>query len=160
LRTGATRCVFLADGDVDEVFGAQIIALLRRIALIDVAGAVLVVMVRVLQKRYGAARIEVSDVGFGIQILLRDVAVVRCFHPVPSMFQQELCAQNDMYGLRIVDYNLSLCCPAGKFDVRFLGQICYCAACNSGAYVALGFVLERRVLDGEVLLFRVGTAVF
>jgi hypothetical protein len=87
----AVRILF-ANSNVDQILCIHLFG--RRkwfgssIALVDVRRAVLVVVVHEFKRvSYWPAVVEVCDVGFRVQVLLRDVAVVGGFHPVPNLHQ-------------------------------------------------------------------------
>jgi hypothetical protein len=91
LRAAVAVCVLFTNGDVDEVHCASVFKLGSRgwigCALVDVAGTIFVIVELDLEVWDGATGIEVRDVGLGEEVLLRNVAVVGCLHPVSGMDQ-------------------------------------------------------------------------
>jgi len=81
----ATMCVFFANSDVDEVVRASVRELRDGfgicVAFVHLASTILVIVYSDLKVRDGTAGIEVRDVGLGVEVLLRDVAVVGCLYP-------------------------------------------------------------------------------
>jgi hypothetical protein len=85
--TGTTRRVILADGYVDDVHGAEGVPWYRVViglgAFVYFACSVFVIVHCDFEKGDWATVVEVGYVGFGVEVLARDVAVVGCFEPVP-----------------------------------------------------------------------------
>lgn len=119
-----------------------LISLARTRTFIYFACAILVEVGSYLHKRYGSARIQVSNVRLGVKILLRDITVISCFHPVG-----------------VVDYDLSCRRPARQLQVRVLLQIRHRITTYRRTYPALGLVLCCRIFQGEILVFGIFTTV-
>jgi hypothetical protein len=161
IRARSTICVFLANGGVDEIHGPEDGRRRRRsVALVDVARAVLVMVIRDFQVWDRAAGVEVCYVGLGVEVLLRDVAVVGCLHPVSvhvSIFSMD---PKEIEGLRIVDDNLPIRNPACELKISILIEVCDSIAADPRANSALSLVLQRRIFDGKLLGFGVAATVF
>jgi hypothetical protein len=91
LRAAVAVRIFFANGDVDEVHCASFLKLRSRgwicCALVDVASTIFVIVELDLEEWDGATGIEVRDVGLGEEVLLRNIAVVGCLHPVSGADQ-------------------------------------------------------------------------
>jgi hypothetical protein len=99
-------------------------------------------VIYVLQRRDGTAGVKVSDVGLRVEVLLCDVAVVRCFHPVPDTCQHDLCAQDDRcaaYGSSIIT------CPSAVQQVSSTSVF-------SGRYAITSHVLPGHILHSVLYL--------
>jgi hypothetical protein len=106
-----------------------------------------------------AAVVEICNVGFGVEVLARDVAVVGGFVPVPAFGLSAVRRYRNRFDLRIVDNDLAFGVPARKLQIRILIQICHGVASQFRTDSAFGLIFQRCVFEGEVLFLRSATAV-
>ena len=139
----------LAHSDIDEVTRRHDlwlwVTLLQGLSLalgIDLTRPILIPVLLRLEQRDRATPVQVRDIRLAVQMLLRDVAVVRCFVPVG-----------------VVDDDLPVGGPACEFDVGVFFEVSPYVAVYFGAYATFGFVADGRVFDGEVFFFGVAAAV-